>query len=179
MPFLLFTFPSPWARKIVTQKESRKPSSRQPPLWWSPSLTRPAGSLRTARSELWCSSEALLPLWSLSSVSSILNSPFPRETMSRGASIPAWLVLRPCSSVNFYLLWIALSNHPLVLQNRAFIHLSTCLNADVADLCEHASYLLRRVSPTEFERVRHQPGWSWVSDTVPSSGSQTLTTSWR
>ena len=57
-------------------------------------------------------------------------------------------------------------------QNKAFGHFNTCLNVDIADLCEQVSHLLHRLFPSEFDSVLHQPSWSWVTTNVPQQPFQ-------
>jgi hypothetical protein len=49
----------------------------------------------------------------------------------------------------------------------AFHDVNTCLNEDLAQACEQVSYLLCRIDPEQYARALGQPGWSWMTDTVP------------
>ncbi|RXW11703.1 hypothetical protein EST38_g14152 [Candolleomyces aberdarensis] len=89
--------------------------------------------------------------------------------------------LNPCTAiptdeVSYRRLFMGISRlQPHI--NAVFHDFDTCMNADLADLCDHVSFFFRRLAPDHFERVLNKPAWSWVNTNTPTSRFGGLQTS--
>ncbi|RXW11792.1 hypothetical protein EST38_g14063 [Candolleomyces aberdarensis] len=61
--------------------------------------------------------------------------------------------------------------------NAAFHDFDTCMNTDLANLCDHISFFLRHLAPEHFERVLGQTAGSWINTNTPTSRFGGLQTS--
>ncbi|KAJ2928987.1 hypothetical protein H1R20_g8104, partial [Candolleomyces eurysporus] len=94
-------------------------------------------------------------------------------------SVEAYLNPRtaiPTDDVSYRRLFMGISRlQPHI--NAAFHDFDTCMNRDLADLCDHISLFLRRLSHEHFERVLGKPAWSWVNTNTPTKRFRGLQTS--
>ncbi|KAJ2931775.1 hypothetical protein H1R20_g5319, partial [Candolleomyces eurysporus] len=72
--------------------------------------------------------------------------------------------------VSYRQLYMGISRLQPHIINAAFHDFDTCMNKDLAGLCDHVSLFLRRLAPEHFERVLNKPSWSWVNTNTPTSG---------